>query len=99
MQITELGQHCIRRIGKEHFVSAGCDMVLSRQPTPAHLLLYPPDAKGGVFATRTQPPRNAHPKTRYFHYFALFLVAVNILDVLSMSNISEYILEVTFILI
>jgi hypothetical protein len=73
------------------------------------LLLYPPDAigwfRGSVCYTHTQPAThlsvlgNAHPKTRYFHYFVLFLVAANISDVLSMSNISEYILEVTFILI
>jgi hypothetical protein len=35
MQITKLGQRCIRRIGKEHFVSAGCDRMIWRQPATA----------------------------------------------------------------
>jgi hypothetical protein len=64
--------------------------------------LYPADTKGGfraAFARRTQPGKQRAPKTPFFYYFALFLVTVNISDVLSMSNISEYILEVTFILI
>jgi hypothetical protein len=60
MQITELGQHCIRRTGKEHFVSAG----------RLHgLLLYPPDAIGGfraAFATRTQPAKQRAPKNSLF---------------------------------
>jgi hypothetical protein len=73
-------------------ISGGRDSNLSRTPA----------AIGAQFVTRTQPAPvlgNAHPETRYFHYFVLFLVAANISDVLSMSNISEYILEVTFILI
>jgi hypothetical protein len=41
---------------------------------------------------------NTHPTTRYFHSFVVFFVAANVSD-LSLSNISQYIFEVTFILI
>jgi hypothetical protein len=55
------------------------------------------------FAAKRTPPASVasalEKSTHYFHYFVLFLVAANILDVLSLSNIYEYILEVTFILI
>jgi hypothetical protein len=67
MQIIKLEQRCIRRIGKENFVSAGCDTMISRQPAPARMQLYPADTKGGLrAASRTQPGKQRAPKNSLF---------------------------------
>jgi hypothetical protein len=61
MQITKLGQHCIRRTGKVHFVLAGCDRWRMHG-----LLLYPPDTIGDFRAKRTQPAKQRAPKNSLF---------------------------------
>jgi hypothetical protein len=69
MQITKLGQRCIRRTGKEDFVSAGCDRIISRRRRLHGLQLYPADTKGGfraTFTTRTQPGKQRAPKNSLF---------------------------------
>jgi hypothetical protein len=103
LAIWNLGHRFIRLMRLVLVASAGCEKLMLSRQFPAAPAVAPgrrdKDLSRPADPTASFSAKRTRPTTNCYHYFVLFLVPANILEVLSYSNIYEYILEVIFILI